>query len=136
MRLVIVIVSMLALTAAGGCTAGFTGEWLEEGVSGPDGRQISPTGDRRVALSFDPVSGVRYGRYNERVGVVDNVSSASGEYFVFDGWNKAQFGSLIARVDGDRMSAAITGGQERIFHRVHGPSIFPPLVELPSFTEK
>jgi len=120
----------------GGCTAAFTGEWVEQGVPGPAGKMISPTGERRMALSFDPVSGVRYGRFNDDVGVVDNVTVQSGEYFVFDGWNKAQFGSMVAKVDGDHMQAGITGGEQRKFTRVHGPSVFPPLVELPSFTEK
>jgi hypothetical protein len=121
---------------ATGCTANFTGEWLEQGVPGPSGNAISPTGERRLALSFDPLSGVRYGRYNEQVHVVDNVSVQSDQYFVFDDWKAAQFGSMVARVEGDTMHAGITGGVERKFTRVHGPSIFPPLVELPSFMEK
>jgi len=124
------------LCICGGCTAAFTGEWVEDGTAGPNGKTISPTGERRMALSFDPVSGVRYGRYNEDVGVVDNVTVQSGEYFVMDGWNKGQFGSMIAKVDGEHMQAGITGGPQRKFTRVHGPSIFPPFVELPSFTEK
>jgi hypothetical protein len=128
------LISLMLLS--GGCTANFTGEWVEQGVPGPDGKMISPTGERRMALSFDPVSGVRYGRYNEEVGAVDNVTVQSGEYFVLDGWNKAQFGSMVAKADGEHMQAGITGGEQRKFTRVHGPSIFPPLVELPSFTEK
>ena len=120
----------------GGCTAGFTGEWLEQGAPGPNGATISPTGERRMALSFDPVSGMRFGRFNESVKVVDDVSVQSDSYFVFDGWHAAQFGSMVARVEGDQMTAGITGGPERKFTRVHGPSIFPPLVQLPSFTEK
>jgi hypothetical protein len=119
-----------------GCTAAFTGEWVEQGVPGPNGTMISPTGERRLALSFDPVSGVRYGRYNEEVGAVDNITVQSGQFFVLDGWNKAQFGSMVAKSDGEHMQAGITGGEQRKFTKVHGPSIFPPLVELPSFTEK
>src|SRR3954462_13619752 len=109
MKATILIACALMLFGTG-CTAAFTGEWLEEGVRAPDGKTISPTGDRRVAFSFDPVSGVRYGRYNERVGVGDDVSTGSGAFFVCDGCNKAQVGSVRAKVDGDRMSAGITGG--------------------------
>ncbi len=130
------LVAVGFLLLAGGCTANFTGEWVEDGVPGPNGKMISPTGERRMALSFDPVSGVRYGRYNEEVGVVDNVTVQSGEYFVLDGWNKAQFGSMVAKSNGEHLEAGITGGEQRKFTKVHGPSIFPPLVELPSFTEK
>ena len=128
--------NLLVLLATSGCTAGFTGEWVEQGVPGPNGTPISATGERRMALSFDPVSGMRYGRLNETAGKVDNISVQSDQYFVFDGWRSAEFGSMIATVDGDHMTAGITGGEKREFTRVHGPSIFPPLVELPSFTEK
>src|SRR4051812_37275996 len=117
MKATILLAGVLML--CGGCTAGFNGEWGEKGVSGPYGKDISPTGDRRMALSFDPISGVRYGRMNETAGVVDNSSVASGQYFVFDGWNKAQFGSMLATVNGDRMIAGITGGEKREFTRVH-----------------
>ena len=132
MRLFGICVALLCT----GCTAGFTGEWVEQGVPGPNGSMISATGERRMALSFDPVSGMRYGRMNETANVVDNVSLRSDEYFVMDGWRTAQFGSMVATVDGDHMTAGITGGEKREFTRVHGPSIFPPLVELPSFIEK
>src|SRR4051794_17573516 len=135
MRLVLLALSCITLFL-GGCTAGFTGEWVEQGVPGPNGTPISATGERRLALSFDPISGMRYGRVNESVGVVDNNSVRSDQYFVYDGWSKAQFGSMIAKVSGDEMEAGISGGEKRKFTRVHGPSIFPPLVEIPSFTGK
>ena len=129
-------IAISLLSFLGGCTANFTGEWVEKGVTGPNGTQMSPSGERRMALSFDPISGVRYGRIDEAAQVVDNVSVRSGEYFVYDGWNKAEFGSMVATVNGDQMVAGVTGGEKHEFNRVHGPSIFPPLVEVPSLTEK
>src|SRR5580704_13875629 len=87
-----------ALLFAGGCTAGFAGEWVEKGVPGPSGKLVSPTGERRMALSFDPVSGMRHGRFDESRDVVDNGSVQSDEYFVYDGWSRAQFGSMVAKV--------------------------------------
>ena len=119
-----------------GCTANFTGQWLEEGVRNPDGALVSVTGERRMALDFDPVSGVRVGRYSETIGAVDNTTVQSDQYFVLDGWSKAQFGSMLAKVEGGQMTAMVAGATPRTFRRVSGPSIFPPIVELPSFTGK
>jgi hypothetical protein len=120
---------------SGGCTAGFTGQWLEDGVQSADGTTLSPTGEKRMALNFDPVSTVWVGRYSERGKVVDNGSVQSDQYSVYDGWSSAHFGSMIAHVNGDHMEANVGGGVQRHFTRVKGTSIFPPTVEIPPFNE-
>src|SRR6476660_5527652 len=108
MRSMVLFICAMPLLAAG-CTANFCGEWLEDGVKAPDGKIESVTGERRLALDFDPVSGMRHGRYDEQRGVVDNGTEQTDHYFVHDAWNKAQFGSMIARVDGEVMHAGIMG---------------------------
>jgi hypothetical protein len=133
MRLMFLICGGLMLI--GGCTSNFSGQWLEEGVPGPNGQLVSATGEKRIALEFDPVSGMRWGRFDERTGQVDNGSWQSDNYYVLDGWTTAQFGSMNAKVEGDRMTAGIVDGTERHFRRLPGKDIFPPLVQMPSFTE-
>ena len=88
-----------------------------------------------MALNFDPVSTVWFGRYSERGDVVDNTSVESDNYFVFDGCKAAQFGSSVARIDGDHMDASVSGGVERHFTRVKGHDIFPPTVQIPALNE-
>jgi hypothetical protein len=132
MKLVLIC---LLLPLLSGCTAGFAGQWLEDGVKTADGSTLSPTGEKRMALNFDPVSTVWFGRYSERGQVVDEGSVQSAQYFVHDGWHAAQFGSTIARVNGDHMDANVNGGVERHFTRVKGVDIFPPTVQLPPFNE-
>ena len=129
----------LLLTLCGlmtGCTANFNGQWLEEPVAGPNGQVLSATGERRIAMEFDPISGMRWGRYDERIGVVDSGTVQSSHYYVLDGWTQAQFGSINAKVEGDHMTAGILGGVEHHFRRLPGKDIFPPMVQIPSLTEQ
>jgi hypothetical protein len=136
MRSILLTLCGAFLMLSGGCTANFNGQWLEEPVPGPNGQTLSSTGERRIALEFDPISGMRWGRYDEKIGLVDCTTVRSSSYAVFDGWNTAQFGSMNAKVEGDHMTANILGGVERHFVRLPGKDIFPPMVQLPSLTEQ
>ena len=48
MRLMLIALCVLMAFVSLGCTSRFTGEWLEQGVPGPSGKLISPTGERRM----------------------------------------------------------------------------------------
>lgn len=118
---------------AGGCAPSFCGEWLEDGVRGDNGVLTDASGRRRAAMQFDPISTVRYGAFSEEAGVVDAQTVMSDSYFLFDGGRSAQAGGIIARLEGDRLTAW-AGGVERHFSRVKGKSIFPPHVKLPQWS--
>jgi len=116
---------------AGGCSQ-FAGQWVEEGTLGPNGELRPPEGARRMALEFHPPGLVRVGQYIDRSGVVDAESVQSDQYTLFDGNRSAQFGAIIARLEGGRLIAHSggVGEPERRYVRVHGRSVFPPRVTL------
>jgi hypothetical protein len=126
---------MLLVTSvlAGGCN-NFSGEWLEvEPLRLAEDH--TPADDTyRVALQFDPVSTVRSGFFSERMGVVDDKSVQADTYFLFDGWQRAQFGTVIASLSGDRLTAQVGNRPPREFVRVKGKSIFPPHVKWPQYS--
>jgi len=123
-------VVMCMLFAAGGCSR-FAGEWVEEGKV-VDGKYEPTEGPRRMALKFDPVATVRRGAYVDAAGVVDQKIVSYDTYFTMKNDSVAQFGSTIAKLEGDRMITYIGAEESRRFVRVHGPSIFPPQVYVPS----
>src|SRR5262245_16475586 len=100
------LVCFLFLCNLVGCS-GFGGEWLEEGVMGPNGRLESVSGVRRLALRFNPPAGIQYGQYSERLSVVDARTVESDLYFLFDGWKTAQFGEMIAHKEGDHLMVQV-----------------------------
>ena len=118
---------------AGGCNT-FRGEWLETERESFDKVALTDDDTHRIALQFDPVSTVRSGFYSERMGVVDDKSVQADTYFLFDGWQRAQFGTVIATMRGDRLTAQIGNRPPREFTRVRGKSIFPPLVRWPQYS--
>jgi hypothetical protein len=115
----------LLIVLAGGCASQFDGEWVEE---------TPIPGERPMALKFEPPATIRYGSYNSVEHVVDALSEQSNEYFLFDGNQKAQFGSMIAHVEGDHLFATQSDHTEHRFDRVHGKSIFPPDATLPDLS--
>jgi hypothetical protein len=117
-------VSLLILFATG-CSTPFVGEWLEE---------AAPPGQKRMALKFEPPATVRYGSFNGIENVVDAQTEQSSEYFLYEGDHKAQFGSMIAHVEGDHLYATQSDHVEHVFDRIHGPSIFPPAVTVPDLS--
>jgi hypothetical protein len=122
-----------------GCFGGpsFSGEWLEDRVALAERSPLAAEALPRMALQFDPVSTVRSGWYWDRSEVVDNESVQSTSYFTFDGNRAAQFGAMIARMEGGN-EMTVTVGQtfQRKFVRVQGKSIFPPHVQLPTFSRR
>src|SRR4051812_2450027 len=92
---------LVALSFFTGCASKFDGEWVEDRVPGQGGSIIS--GEPRMAVSFEPPSLVRVGLIVEEVNVVDSKSVQQAGYFLFEGWDKAQFGSMVAKVEGDEM---------------------------------
>jgi hypothetical protein len=122
MRLAMLSVMVLL---AGGCASQFDGEWVEENPV---------VGQRPMALKFEPPATIRYGSFNTTERVVDSLSEQSSEYFLFDGNTKAQFGSMIAHVEGDHLLATQSDRSEHKFDRVHGKSIFPPDATLPDLS--
>ena len=119
----------LLLLLVVGCAARFDGEWVETRTPG-HGQSVT-SGEPRMAISFCPPSLVRVGLVVEKMDVVDANSVQEAGYFLFDGWEKAQLGSMVAKVDGKNdMVTVISGGTERKFTRVKGKSIFPPRIVL------
>ena len=131
MKSVFLILGGLMLAALVGCAPTFAGEWLERPLSDAGPVDDALLGFRRAAFQFDPISTVRYGAFNEANGIVDASTVASDQYFLFDGGKTAQFGQIMARLEGNTLIASVSGGRERHFSRVNGKSIFPPLVVLP-----
>ena len=131
MRSIVMLSAMLMLV---GCSK-FDGEWLEDGVMHPDGYLVSSTGERRMAVKFDVPSTVRTGLYVQRTGVVDAKSVQTDNYFLFDGFNAAQFGGMTAKIDGDHLLANVPLGPVHRFSRVPGHSIFPPPVLFPELVK-
>ena len=126
---------LLLLLLAGGCGSRFAGEWVEEGSYGKDGTFQEATGQRRLALKFDPPATVRYGAFVQRAGVVDQQSVQEDTYITLQDRKVAEFGSMIARVDRGRLIATIGGDVVTRFQRVTGKSVFPPQVYLPSLAQ-
>lgn len=127
------LLSGILMLLAGGCAPTFSGQWLEEART-PRPGDIKDRDYVRMALDFDPISSVRVGIYNEAAGVVDEESVQMDQYLVYDGGRTAQFGAGTARLEGDHLSANVAG-VSRKFDRVRGPSIFPPIVKLPSLID-
>lgn len=121
---------VLLLLLATGCTR-FGGEWLEEGIVRPDG-QFEPTQGRKTALRFDWPSQMRYGSYHDRAGVVDASTVQYDTYWTMQWDRVAQAGQVTARVEGERLTAVVSGDTAKRYVKVRGPSIFPPLVKLPA----
>ena len=130
----LMLMSCLLLLGATGCSR-FAGEWIEEGSYGPDGVFQEASGQRRLALRFDPPATVRYGAFVNRGGVVDHQSVQTDTYLTMQGRKVAQFGSVIARVDRGRLLATIGGDVVTRFERVRGKRVFPPAMVLPSLAK-
>jgi len=124
---IVVAASMLVATLAGGCTK-FTGEWVEEGVVARDGTFVKSAGPRRAALKFEPVCTVRAGAYVDEAGVVDAQAQTYETYLTMKNGTVAQFGSTIAKIEGDRMKTYVGAEEARHYKRVRGASVFPPRV--------
>jgi hypothetical protein len=123
------------LLLAGGCGSRFAGEWVEEGSYNKEGVFQEATGQRRLALRFEPPSTVRYGTLVARAGVVDHQSMQVDTYMTLQNREVAEFGSVIARVDRGRLVATIGGDIVTRFERVRGKSVFPPVAVLPSLAQ-
>ena len=134
-RNLMVMSCLLLLLPAGGCGSKFAGEWIEEGSFDEDGVFQEATGQRRLALRFDPPATVRYGAFVQRGGVVDHQSVQTDTYLTMQNRSVAQFGSMIARVDRGRLIATISGDVVTRFERVRGKRVFPPAVVLPSLAK-
>jgi hypothetical protein len=129
MRSIILALCAVVMAGATGC-AKFDGEWLEVGRIEADGT-VTPSEGRRWAVKFSPPSLVQNGIYLAEMDVVDANTVQSEQYFLYDGWTVAHFGSVVARYDGEYLIAAVSGGQSRKLARVKGKSIFPPRVRIP-----
>lgn len=129
------LILILCLLPAAGCGSRFAGEWVEEGSFDEQGVFQQATGQRRLALRFDPPATVRYGAFVNRAGVVDQQSVQTDTYFTMQNREVAQFGSIIARVDRGRLIATIGGDVVTRFERVRGKRVFPPAMVLPSLAK-
>jgi hypothetical protein len=133
-RFAVAVVGCLTLLfASTGCTNKFAGEWLEEGKMTRGGEYIRTEGPRRMALKFEPIATVRSGAYVDGPGVVDYQVTSADTYFTMENGNVAQFGSTIAKVNGDRLTTWVGAEESRQFVRLrHRPTVFPPPVVAPS----
>ena len=114
-----------------GCNK-FAGEWLEEGRLDRNGQFARTEGPRRMALKFEPIATVRSGAYIDGPNVVDDQVTSADTYFTMQNGTVAQFGSTIAKVDGDHLTTWVGAEESRRFVRIKGPSVFPPPVVAPS----
>jgi len=130
----LMVLCLMCLTA-GGCASKFTGEWLEEGRRTPDGEWKSSEGaPRLLALQFGPLSSVRVGAYLVQAQVVDEETVQPGQYMVFADPNKAQFGAMMAHLEDDHLIVTVGREVDRRLTKVHGKSIFPPVVRMPQLS--
>jgi hypothetical protein len=131
-----IIACSVLLMLAGGCANRFAGEWLEEGSFDRDGTFVRAEGPRRSALKFMPPSTVRFGKYVEAAGVVDAQGCQQDTYFTMSDGTVAQFGSTIARVEGDHLMTFVGAEPVRQYVRVKKRTeIFPPMAVLPSLAK-
>jgi hypothetical protein len=123
------VICCLALLT--GCSK-FQGEWIEEGRVNHEGQYIRTEGPRRMALKFEPISTVYAGAYVDEARVVDSQAVTNDTYVTMQNGDVAQFGSMIARVNGNHLVTYVGAEEGRRFVRYKGPSIFPPRVWIPS----
>jgi hypothetical protein len=90
-------------------------------------------GNRRLALQFIPPSTVRVGMYIDAANAIEPETVASTDYQTIQDRSVAQFGSYTARVENGELVAWVGSEQLGRFRRLHGQSVFPPLVKLPQF---
>lgn len=131
-RIIVTACALVAL-AGGGCGSRFAGEWVQESIARHDGTLDPVRGERRMALQFIPPSTVRMGMYVDSSGVVEDETVASSDYQTIQDRSVAEFGAFTARVENGELIAYLGGEETWRFRRLHGKSVFPPLVKLPQF---
>jgi hypothetical protein len=133
MRFALLVFCTMLCQSSTGCVGGFLGEWVMDGTREKDGT-ITPVedGHRQLALKFEMPWAIRYGRYVEAQNVVDSESVQNDTFTVWDRGDTAQFGSMIARREGNGLILVVgSNPKEYHFRKVSGPSIFPPIFERP-----
>ena len=134
MRLALLVFCTMLCLVNTGCVGGFLGEWVMDGTREKDGT-ITPVeeGHRQLALKFEMPWSIRYGRFVETQNVVDAESIQNDTFTVWDRGDTAQFGAMIARREGNGLILVVgSNPKEYHFHKLSGPSIFPPIFERPS----
>lgn len=122
------------LLIAGGCSSQFAGEWVQDGTYSRDGIYTPATAERRMALKFEPPATVRYGFFHQATGVVDPDSIQSYDYQTLNGRSVAEFGELVARVEGDHL--LVDGLKEGTLRmtKMKGKQVFPSNLHAPQLT--
>ena len=128
----ILLSALVLLPLAGGCSSQFAGEWVQESVRLRDGTLAAVEGERRTAFQFTPPSTVRLGTYSDVSGVVEEGTVSMSDYQTIQNRTVAEFGVYTARVEDGQLIAYIGGREQGRFRRLQGPSVFPPIVKLPS----
>ena len=131
----IFLAAFVLLPLAGGCGSQFAGEWVQESVVQRDGSLTAPTGERRVALRFDPPTTVRVGMYLNAAEVVEAGTVSLSEYQTLQNRSVAQFGAYTARVEDGQLVTYIGGDEASRYRRVRGRSVFPSRVQLPHLSQ-
>ena len=134
-RNLIVLAALVLLPLAGGCGSRFAGEWVQESAVLDDGTLAPVSGERRVALRFDPPTSVRLGMYLDAARVVEAGTVASSEYQTLQNRTVAQFGAYTARVQEGELVTYIGGQEAGRFRRLKGRSVFPSRVQLPHLAQ-
>ena len=125
------LAALVLLPLAGGCGSRFAGEWVQESALRPDGTLEPVSGERRIALRFDPPTSVRLGMYSDAARVVEAGTVALGSYQTLQNRTVAQFGVYTARVEDGQLITFIGGEEAGRFRRLEGQSVFPARVQLP-----
>ena len=134
-RMVTLAALLLLPLAGAGCGSRFAGEWVQESAVLPDGTLAPVSGERRVALRFDPPTSVRVGMYLDAAGVVEAGTVALSEYQTLQNRSVAQFGAYTARVEEGQLVTYIGGEEAGRFRRMRGRSVFPSRIQLPHLAQ-
>lgn len=127
----ILLAVLVLLPLAGGCGSRFAGEWVQESTVLDDGTLGPVSGERRIALRFDPPTSVSLGMYLDSAGVVEAGTVALSDYQTLQNRTVAQFGAYTARVQDGELVTYIGGQPAGRFRRLRGRSVFPSRVQLP-----
>jgi hypothetical protein len=127
----LLLAALVLLPLAGGCGSRFAGEWVQDSVVERDGTLAPISGNRRIAVRFDPPTTVRLGMYSDAARAVEAGTVSLSEYETLQNRTVAQFGAYTARVQDGQLVTYIGGVESGRFRRVEGRSVFPSRIQLP-----
>ena len=129
------LTGLLLALFAGGCNSRFAGEWVQQSEIDRTGTIKPVAGERCLAIQFIPPSTVRLGSFSNAARTVEANSVTSSDYQTIQDRTVAQFGNYTARVQDGQLVTYIGERAVGQFRRLHGKSVFPPMVALPRIVQ-